>query len=357
MNFEPFQLPVSRIVRQTPEAVEIFFNDSEHPIAYKAGQFLTLEISSQGQKVRRSYSLCTAPGIDSQPAVCAKRVPGGVASTFLLDELKEGDKITLFPAIGNFCFQPDESRCRHILLVGAGSGITPLMAIAKSALYKEPGSFVSLVYGNRTPDSIIFKNEIQQLEAEFTGRFRVVHVLSGMLTGPHTGPIGRVTGAMVEELLYHMKPLKPVDSTEAYLCGPQGMMESVEKQLKSSGDKTLTVHRESFFSDAVKEYDAAHAADAPSFDGPAKVTIYLDGDEFTVEVPEGETILQAALDQDVDMPYSCQSGLCTACRGKCLEGKVEMAETEGLSDAEIDKGYVLTCVGHPKTERVVIEIG
>ncbi len=356
MDFTPFQLPVAKVVRETPDAISIHFDDSAHPIQYTSGQFLTIEMEVNGKKQRRSYSLCSAPGIDAQPAVCVKKVKDGAVSTRLLDSLKPGDRLTVFPAIGTYTYKPDASKRRHIVLVGAGSGITPLISIAKSALKNEPDSSVSLIYGNRTPNSIIFKDQIQAMEAANPGRFRVVHVLSGQLTETHSGPLGRITGTLVEELLYHLNPVQDVQATEVYLCGPQGMMESVEERLRANGVAKANIHRESFFSDNLAA-NPAPPTPPHEHDGPDMVKIILDGDEFEFEVPEGSTILEAGLDNDVDMPYSCQSGLCTACRGRCLEGGVEMAETEGLSDAELDQGYVLLCVGRPKSSRTVVEIG
>lgn len=356
MDFTSFQLPVARVVHETPDAISIHFDDSSHPIQYVSGQFLTIEMEVAGKKQRRSYSLCSAPGIDAQPAVCVKKVKNGAVSTILLDSLKAGDRLTVFPAIGTYTYKPDASKRRHIVLVGAGSGITPLISIAKSALKNEPHSSISLIYGNRTPDSIIFRKQIADMEQDNPGRFRVVHVLSGQLTEPHPGPLGRITGIMVEELLYHLNPINNVEATEVYLCGPQGMMESVEERLKANGVSKANIHRESFFSDNLAA-NPAPPTPPHEHDGPDMVKVILDGDEYEFEVPEGSTILEAGLDNDVDMPYSCQSGLCTACRGKCLEGGVAMAETEGLSDAELDEGYVLLCVGRPKTGRTVIEIG
>ena len=355
MDFHPFQTTIASISHETADAITVFFADTEGRIVYKPGQFITIEVEVDGKKERRSYSMCTTHGIDQHPGVCIKRVPGGVVSGFVLANWVVGSQVTLLPPIGNFTFVPDSAKRRHISLVGAGSGITPLMSIAQAILASEPQSHVSLIYGNRSEASIIFKDKIANMAIVHAKRFRFVHVLS-QPSANWQGLRGRIDGEVVEDMLTQLSPLETIDQTEFYLCGPQAMMESVQAKLIELGHKKGLIHRESFFSTAADTYEASHADDA-TFDGPASVKIILDGKEYEITVAEGTTILQAALDKDVDMPYSCQSGLCTACRGKCLEGKVELAEKEGLSDSELEEGYILTCVGHPKSARVVIEIG
>lgn len=355
--FHAVNLQLASVHAETPDAVTLAFADPNGELAgYLPGQFLTLNIEVDGTWNRRSYSLCSAPGIDPNPTVCVKRVAGGLVSNHLIDRWKAGDTMQVFTAIGHFTCEPKPGAKRHIVLIGAGSGITPLWSIAKTILSQEPDSQVSLIYGNRHEDSIIFRQPIADWEARYPGRFRVVHTLTQPPVG-WSGSTGRITGELVLDLLHHLKPLHEVEETRYYLCGPQAMAEEVERSLLASGVVKRYIFRESFFSDNA----APGVVAAPSVEelssGPFTVTIRLDGNEHQVEVPLGETILQAALDQDIDMPYSCQAGLCTACRGKCLSGVVEMDETEGLVESEIREGYVLLCVGHPRSADVVVEVG
>jgi ring-1,2-phenylacetyl-CoA epoxidase subunit PaaE len=360
-TFRNLDLTLAAVTAETSDAVTLAFADPNGELAgYTPGQFLTLNVEVNGTKHRRSYSLCTADGVDANPAVCVKRVEGGLVSNELVSNYKAGQTINLFTAIGNFVCQPIPTAKRHIVLIGAGSGITPLWSIAKAILTQEPGSYVSLIYGNRTEASIIFNKEIAAWEEKFKGHFRVAHTLTQPPAG-WQGPTGRINGELVLDLLPHLAPLAQVTETRYYLCGPQAMAESVEHDLLQTGVSKKLIFRESFFSDNLAPEPDTHTPSAGEVfeaeTGPFIVSISLDGKKYEVEVPVGETILQAALDQDIDMPYSCQAGLCTACRGKCLSGKVEMDETEGLVESEIKEGYVLLCVGHPRSANVVIEVG
>lgn len=360
-TFRPVELTLAAVSAETPDAVTLAFNDPAGELAgYLPGQFLTLNIAVGGKQHRRSYSLCSAPGLDAHPTVCVKRVPGGLVSNELVDNWKAGQTMQLFTPIGNFVCEPKPGARRHIVLVGAGSGITPLWSIAKSILTHEPGSQVSLIYGNRREDCIIFAEPIRQWQAQHPARFRVVHTLTQPPAG-WQGATGRINGALVLDLLRHLEPLQDIEETRYYLCGPQAMADDVEQALLGTGVVRRNIFRESFFSDSQVSHqetvEVGGAQAAAGGEGPFSVTIKHDGDTYEVEVPLGETILQAALDQDIDLPYSCQAGLCTACRAKCLSGAVEMDETEGLVESEIREGYVLLCVGHPKSAGIVVEVG
>jgi len=358
-TFQNLDATVTAHTLVTADAAVLTFTDPEARLAqYLPGQFLTLNIDIEGTKHRRSYSLCAAPGVDAQAAVCVKRVEGGLVSNFILDHVKAGSTMNLFTAIGNFVCAPAPAAKRHIVLIGAGSGITPLWSIAKAILSQEPKSYVSLIYGNRTEDSIIFRAELADWQAKYSAHFRVVHTLTQAPAG-WAGPSGRITGTLVEELLPHLQPLEDVEETRFYLCGPQAMADSVEHDLLATGVHKKKIFRESFFSDNLLEAEKLTTPGAVFEEetGPFTVQIKVDGKTYEVEVPVGETILQAALDLDIAMPYSCQAGLCTACRAKCHSGKIDMDETEGLVESDIKDGYVLLCVGHPRSANIMVEVG
>lgn len=352
------QLKVREVIQETADAISIVFDDPEQKITYKPGQFFTLIPTIEGKKVRRAYSVCSSPYTDPYPRVSVKRVEGGLVSNYLNSELKEGDMLEVMEPMGNFTVEPEENKKRHLILFGGGSGITPLMSIAKSVLHVEPESQVSLIYANRNESSIIFRVELNELEKTYGQRFQLIHVLDQKPLDWEC-PTGLLNPDLLKQLLKQL-PEWPVTQTEYFMCGPEGMMVNVEESLKQLQIPKERVHRESFV--AGKNDPAAEGADPVAAAGDdvlqsREVTIIVDDEKYQFTVAPDKTILETALEQDIDLPYSCQSGLCTACRGKCLSGKVKLDESEGLSEEELEEGYVLTCVGHPLTSDVVIEIG
>jgi ring-1,2-phenylacetyl-CoA epoxidase subunit PaaE len=247
-----------------------------------------------------------------------------------------------------------------VLLFGAGSGITPLMSILKAVLHEEPNSHVTLLYGNRNEESVIFKEQLQQLEAANPGRLHVEYIYSQpQQAGDNRG---RMNQSMIIRILERLK-LAKLSNGVYYMCGPEGMMEEVRHALDLLRVPADRIFRESFVSSKLQErqqepqHGTVMASDDDGEITTQTVTVIYEGTEYTFVVEPDQTILEAALEQDIDLPYSCQAGLCTACRGKCLSGKVHLEEREGLSDAEMEEGYTLNCVGHPLTPNVVIEIG
>jgi ring-1,2-phenylacetyl-CoA epoxidase subunit PaaE len=343
-------LKVKEVVQETQDAITIYFEQPENPISYKAGQFFTLMPTIDGKQVRRAYSVCTCPQTDPNPAVTVKRVEGGLVSNWLADNLKAGDELEVMEPIGNFTTELDSSRKRHMVLFGGGSGITPLMALAKVVLHEEPQSVVSLVYANRDTESIIFKEQLDQLISKYNDRFRVIHVLETAEDG-WGGPTGWLNTDLIGNLLKELPQLKE-ESTDYFVCGPEGMMDVVVESLDNLGVNHKRVHKESFTSSVTKEEIEEKQKGATAHE----VTIFFEDEEYKITVQPGKSILETALENDIDLPYSCQSGLCTACRGKCTSGSVQMDESEGLSEEELEQGYVLTCVGHPASDNVRIEI-
>jgi ring-1,2-phenylacetyl-CoA epoxidase subunit PaaE len=361
MSSPYLNLKVVEVTHETSDAVTIHF---EHPdklaIPYKPGQFLTLILTVDGKEVRRSYSLSSTPHEAPRLAVTIKRVSGGLVSNYLLDHVKVGDEIRVMQPIGNFCLTCAPDNMRHVMLFGAGSGITPLMSILKSVLKEEPNSDVTLLYGNTDEDSIIFKEQLQALEAQYPNRLKVAYIFSQPKQACENR--GRMNQSLIIKILERMQMAK-IDNAVYYMCGPEGMMEEVRHALDVLHVPAENIFRESFVSNKlIEQQQQPQHGDVLSTDDDGEiitqtVTIIYEGAEYHVEVQPDQTILEAALDQDVDLPYSCQAGLCTACRGKCLSGKIHLDEREGLSDAELEEGYVLNCVGHPLTSDVVIEIG
>ncbi|WP_044172986.1 ferredoxin--NADP reductase [Flectobacillus major] len=353
MSAKYFHLTVKEIIDETPDTKTFsFWHPIHQAISYKAGQFLTLIPEIEGKKVRRSYSMSSSPNKDASLAVTIKRVPGGLVSNYLCDNLKVGDAIETMEPMGHFVIEPNPTKERVIVLFGGGSGITPLMSIAKSVLPVETKTKVYLVYGSRNEENIIFKKQLDELEAQYSNRFKVLHVLSQ----PSYTWIGYKTRINQASAVTFLKQDFAIDIAKAeyYLCGPEGMMQHVEAAIKIFGVTDNQIHKEHFFSahdeKAMEDEDEAGSLKEQT------ITIQYEGNDYTVVVKPHETILDAALRDDIDLPYSCQAGMCTACMGKCIAGKVSMDEEDGLTDNEIKQGYILTCVAHPTSSGVVIEI-
>ncbi|MGB0523208.1 MAG: FAD-binding oxidoreductase [Flammeovirgaceae bacterium] len=344
-----YTLKIKDVIKETDDAVTIQFKQPLFKkVKYLPGQFLTVIIPINGEKLRRSYSMSSAPNLDSHLAVTVKRVEGGIVSNYLNEQVKKGDSMEIMKPMGNFTLEPNKKGQRHVILFGGGSGITPLMSILKSALYFEPKTTVSLVYANHDENCIIFKQELEALKNKFGERLNVIHVLSQpkQMWNGHTG---RMDEAMVMNI-HNLLP--KVDApAEYYICGPEGMMDIVQEALSNLKIKDSAIHTESFVSSSNGESDV----DTSAFQTHT-VTIHLHGDEHKVIVPPDKTILDAGLDAGLDMPFSCQSGLCTACMGKCVSGEVKMTEEDTLSPDEVAEGYRLLCVGHPASEDVIIEM-
>lgn len=338
------QLTVREVVHIAKDAVNLVFQKPEK-FEYEPGQFLTIIEEVNGKKIRRAYSLCTTPFEDEHPAVTVKRVPGGAMSNHLNEQVKSGDTLEIMEPMGLFTTDYNQTNDRQAIFFGAGSGITPLISIIRSILLKESNSQVALVYCNRSPEYIIFKKLLEDLEKEHKERFQVIHILEE----GEADYQGRISSDLVGEIC---KSLDCNGKTEFYICGPQPMMDITHDALSGGEFPKEKIRMESFDAGKSEEKEEKKATSAP-----AKVKVVLDGEEYDIEVKKNSSILDAALDNDIDMPYSCQSGLCTACRGKCLEGQISTDEAEGLSQEELDEGFVLTCVGKPLTSEVKVEIG
>jgi ring-1,2-phenylacetyl-CoA epoxidase subunit PaaE len=351
-----YDLKVKNIVHETKDAISIWFQQPDgKKISYKSGQFLTLILSIDGKEVRRAYSLCSSTYTDEDLAVAVKRVDNGLMSNWLPDNLKVGQTVKVMEPMGQFTTEYASDKKRHIIMFAGGSGITPMFSITKSLLTQEPESIVSLIYCNRDIDSIIFKDEFSKWETKYEGRLHVIHVLDNAPMN-WQGYSGLLNPDMLKKLFERI-PDWGNEKTTYLMCGPEGMMKNVETLLSQHNIPLASIFKESFVQGTIAKDSKKEDASVPSQVKTREVTIRYDGQEFKVTVKPKDTILASALDQGIDLPYSCQSGLCTACRGKALSGQVKLDEEEGLSKSERDEGYVLTCVGHPLTDDVVIEIG
>jgi len=353
------KLKVSEVKNEIADAVSVSFEVPEslkENFNYLPGQYTTLKLNIEGENVNRSYSFCSSPFTDEPLTIAVKRVTGGKGSNFINDNFKPGVEIEVMEPMGNFHSIASEANEKHYHLFGGGSGITPVMAILKSVLVKEPKSKVTLFYGNRNEESIIFNDKLEVLAEQYDNRLKVVHVLDSPL-GTWSGYLGPIAKEVALKLLRENTNLN-FQHAEFFICGPTPMMKNVEEALSVLQIPKEKVHIEYFTAKADEDKKAADVGttieSAVPFIGKTKVKIIYDGNEREFEVSEKETILEAALDAGYDPPYSCMVAACCTCRAKLLSGKVEMDDRESLTDAEISRGYVLTCQSHPKSHGIVL---
>jgi ring-1,2-phenylacetyl-CoA epoxidase subunit PaaE len=345
-------LTVKEVVRETDDTVTLHFWHPPHQaISYKPGQFLTLLLTIDGKKVRRAYSMSSSPNRDASLAVTVKRLPGGLVSNYVCDRIKPGDAIEVMEPMGHFVLEPNPLRTREVVLIGAGSGITPLMSMLKSVLPVEPRTRVTLLYGSRNEDSIIFRDQLAEWQTRYPERLRVTHVLSQPKSWH--GRSGRINQTTAIELLTDAD--LDIPQAEFYLCGPDGLMQEAGRALQILGVPPARIHQESF-APSHETHGEVVESDDDSGLKRRTVTLIYEGAEYQVPVEPHQTLLEAALEMDIDLPYSCQAGMCTACMGKCTAGKMQMDEEDGLTPQEVEAGYILTCVAHPLSEGVIVEV-
>ncbi|MFT6940590.1 MAG: ring-1,2-phenylacetyl-CoA epoxidase subunit PaaE [Cyclobacteriaceae bacterium] len=342
---------VKDVVEVAKDAVNVIFDVQGQDFSYQPGQFLTIIDEVNGKKIRRAYSLCSTPGIDQDPAVTIKRVPGGLMSNHINDHYSAGRVVQVMEPMGMFTTDYEPDAQREIVMVGGGSGITPLFSILRKVLQDQPHANVKLVYGNRSEEFVIFKSALDDLQKQHSN-FKVYHILESD-SAEKAFLVGRPDEALVAQL---MTDLSVTATTEIFLCGPQPMMDVFQAGMNKAGIGADQIKLESFVAGKTSPAEKGKSAkDAASND--AEVTITLNDEEYVLTLDKSKAILEQALEKELDMPYSCQSGLCTACRGKCVEGEVSVDEAMGLSADEIAQGYVLTCVGKALSDRVKVEMG
>lgn len=348
-------LRIRNIVKETPDTITIFFEQPEPYLDYKPGQFLTVILDVEGKEVRRSYSLCTSPFMDPYPGITVKRVKEGLISNYLNDQLRPGKTIEVMKPLGNFTTGFHSKNRNHFVMIAAGSGITPIMGILKSILINEPASKISLLYCNRSEDQIIFRNELDQLQEKYPDSLKVIHNLS-QPNPSWEGHKGRLDAENLKSML--ASDFFPnAAAVKYFVCGPEGLMKVVLETLTAMGISQDMVFKESFFTSeksGKKNIEVSKSDDILVL--TREVEVVLEGESHFFDVSPGQTILESGLDKDINMPYSCQSGLCTACRGKLISGKVSMNEDAGLSEGELAQGYILCCSSKPASSGIKILI-
>lgn len=343
-------LRVRETVQETSDTVTIYFDQPDPIMDYLPGQFLTLIVEIDGKQERRSYSLSTSPFVDPFPGITVKRLEGGLVSNLVNDTFVPGKRVTVMKPLGNFTSEYHSQNKRKYGMFAGGSGITPILGIIKSVLINEPNSEVNLLYCSRSQDMIIFDNLLKELGEKYPGRLNVTHNLTQPKPG-WEGSLGRLNQEKVREFFStHFNSF--AENQRFFVCGPEGMMDTVLESLSRMDVKKEFIYSESFYLE--KDENQEEDPIVGVINRPVK--ILLEGEEYTFDVGPSKTILEAGLDEGLNMPYSCQSGLCTACRGKLLSGEVQMDEDAGLSENEIKSGYILCCSAKPTSAEVKIQI-
>ena len=347
-------LRVKSITPDTDEAVIVSFDVPaalKNDFAFTQGQHLTLRTLLNGKEERRSYSICSGVD-DGDLRIGVRHVTGGVMSSWLNQGLKTGDQIDVLPPEGRFFVPVDASQARHYLGIAGGSGITPILAIMKTVLAREPLSRFTLIYGNRRQASTMFKEELEDLKNRYLTRLTLHTVFSQEhMDSPLYS--GRLTQAKLGEFLGAL--IQPQQLDHVFVCGPHGFNDEADAALLAAGVPAEHIHIERFgvpvdASGSVAK-PTAQAGDAPQ----AIVQIIRDGVSREIAfLTEHGNVLDAAAAAGLEVPYSCKSGVCCTCRAKLIDGKVRMDRNFALEKHEVEAGFVLTCQAHPLTERVVI---
>ena len=341
MTEDILKLRVEEIKWETPDTATFYLsNVSRQPINYQAGQFVTLIFNHRNEEIRRSYSLSSSPDED-RLAITIKRITNGEISRFMLSKMKPGDILNALAPAGRFTISNFEHE-KDIVLFAGGSGITPIFSQIKYVLNRPGKSRLTLIYSNQDAKSILFKDELTELEAKNPDRFKLIHLLSSEANRLNPDKVEQLTRKIVQDNLA---------STEFYLCGPFSYMRMIRFDLVFMGVLPGQIRRENF---VIETVSVTHTAiNFP----PRNIKIKFRDELYDLVVGENQSILQAALQNGISLPYSCRNGVCSTCAAKCTAGTVQVIKNDVLTDADLADGWILTCTGHPVSDDVVVAFG
>jgi ring-1,2-phenylacetyl-CoA epoxidase subunit PaaE len=357
------KLLIADIRRETADCVSIAFSippELRDEFSYHQGQNITVRTRIGEEEVRRSYSICSSP-LDDELRIAVKRVPGGLFSTFANERLEKGQALEVLPPTGKFYTELHPDQRKNYLAFAAGSGITPVLSLIRTTLAVEPASQFTLVYGNRHRPSIIFREQLEALKNRYIHRLALHHILSREQMDVPLNQ-GRIDASKCGELCPRL--IDPSSMDEIFLCGPQEMIFTVRDWLQQQGVEKKKIHFELFHALDnpgagpldVRWQDRRKADAGLLKDKVSQVTVRLDGISHVFDVPfDGDSVLNAALLEGVDLPFACKGGVCCTCRARLVEGEVEMDINYALEADELAAGFVLTCQSHPRTEKVIID--
>lgn len=341
MNEDILQLKIERIKWETKDTATFYLsNVSGKPIPYKAGQFVTLIFNHRNEEIRRSYSLGSSPD-EGLLFITVKRITNGEISRFMLAKEHPGDVLTALAPAGRFTITQFEQE-KDILFFAGGTGITPIFSQIKYVLKRPGKSRLTLIYSNQDAHSIVFKEGLDQLATLHPDRFKIIYLLSSEANRLNNDKVEALTRQIVQQ---------DRDKAEFYLCGPFAYMRMIRFALVYMGIDPKQIRRENFVIETVSV--TRSVLNFP----PRTIRIKFKNELHDLAVGENQSILQAALQNNVQLPYSCRNGVCSTCTAKCTSGKIEMVKNDVLTDADIAEGWVLTCTGHPVSDDVVIAFG
>ncbi|MFL1894410.1 2Fe-2S iron-sulfur cluster-binding protein [Aquimarina sp. 2-A2] len=342
-----YTLTIKDIIRETPKAVSIEFTvplDLKKTFEFTAGQYVTLKTVLNGKEVRRAYSLCSSPNSEVLK-VAVKEIDGGTFSAFANNILKVGDSLDVHVPEGNFKLKTNSGNTKTYAAFAAGSGITPVLSMVKAVLEDEPNSTFILAYGNKSLDETIFFKELLALQVKYPDRLFIEFFYSR--TQEANSHFGRIEKSTVNFILKNKFKDQTINSF--FLCGPESMISTVTEVLQEQGVAKDAIHFELFTASSEPvEIDA-------SLEGKTSITVLVDDEESTFVMDQKKTILDAALDEDIDAPYSCQGGVCSSCICKITEGTAVMEKNSILTDGEIAQGLVLACQAHPTSATIKVD--
>jgi ring-1,2-phenylacetyl-CoA epoxidase subunit PaaE len=354
-------LQIEDVRRETEECVSIAFSvppEFREEFRFLQGQNVTVRLRIAGEEVRRSYSICSSP-LDDELRIAIKKVPSGLFSTYANEQLQKGHQLEVLPPTGKFYTELRAENRKHYLAFAAGSGITPVLSLIKTTLAVEPHSQFTLVYGNRSRQTILFREELEALKNRYMNRLSLHHVLSREQMDVPLNQ-GRIDAGKCAEICGRLIDLSAVD--EVFLCGPGEMIFTVRDWLGQQGVDRKKIHFELFHTQTGEPVVGGKVAGGGVREGGnsdlavCRVTVRLDGVSYEFDLPyDGESVLDAALMQGADLPFACKGGVCCTCRAKLVEGEVEMEVNYALEADELAAGFILTCQSHPRSEKVVID--
>ena len=314
--------------------------------AWRAGQHISLRFTIDGREARRSYSVSSSPVSGDPLQITVKRVKKGLVSNYVNDTVEAGAVVDVMPPFGGFCLDPGATLRRTHYLFGAGSGITPLHAMVRSVLEAEPWSVAHLLYGNRDADAILFREQLSDYAASCPDRLTVRHVLSkpSAWSGFDHWRRGIIDGAAVEALIAEAPPY--AQDAQYYICGPGGMNRAVESALLGMDVPPERIHMESYGGVAASDDGVGGIA--------ARAEVTLGGRSRAVAIAEAQTVLEAVRAAGWEPPFSCQSGVCGACRARLTGGSVRMRARMALDDTEVEAGAILTCQSVATSEELAL---
>lgn len=338
-------LTVKEIKKETTQAVSILFDvpaDLQSEYQFEAGQYVNIKTEIQGEEIRRSYSISSSP-LSGELRVVVKAIDGGKFSNFAINELKVGDSLEVAIPEGKFVLE--NNNAKTIAGIAAGSGITPIISIAKDFLEKADDTTFVLIYGNKTPEDTIYFNEINELQSKYLGRFFVHFTFTKV--HPDGMLFGRIERSTVNFVFKNKHSEKTFDAY--FLCGPEDMITKVSDILKENGASEDQIHYELFTTSSTN-------GEIPVVgEGMVKVTVLVDDVETTFHMPRTEDILSAALKHGVDAPYSCQGGICSSCMCRTVSGSATMKTNHILMDDEVEEGLLLACQAYVNTDEIYVD--